>query len=177
MLEAILKSHIFENKMVSLSIMCRMSSNRYLFQYCQKIVLLNEALDTVLLAKRKRESDFDGVFSFIGGKMEVTDGSILAGLRRERDEEVGSACKINVLLTCTNNTYFEKMDGSHMILPHYPAIYRGGEIIINDEYSEYRWVPLAELKKFEPKIPNIYEMTLWAKKILEHTDSAALTNL
>ncbi len=154
-----------------------MTDAKYLFQYCQKIVLFNDALDSILLAKRKRESDFDGVFSFIGGKMEVTDGSILAGLRRERDEEVGSACKIDVLLTCTNNTYFEKMDGSHMILPHYPAIYRGGEIIINDEYSEYRWVPLAELKKFEPKIPNIYEMTLWAKKTLEHTDSAALTNL
>ena len=109
--------------------------------------------------------------------MEVTDGSILAGLRRERDEEVGSACKMRILLTCTNSTYFVKHDGSHMILPHYPAIYRGGEIIINDEYSEYMWVPLAKLKTFEPKIPNIYEMTLWAKKTLEHTDSAALTNL
>ena len=98
-------------------------------------------------------------------------------LVNERDEEVGSACKMDILLTCTNNTYFEKMDGSHMILPHYPAIYRGGEIIINDEYSEYMWVPLAKLKAFEPKIPNIYEMTLWAKKTLEHTDSAALTNL
>ncbi len=174
---AILKSNIFEDKMVSLSIMNNMSNNKYLFQYCQKIVVLNEALDSVLLAKRKGESDFDGIFSFIGGKMEVTDGSILAGLRRERDEEVGSACKIDVLLTCTNNTYFVKKDGSHMILPHYPAIYRGGEIIINDEYSEYQWVPLAELKEFEPKIPNIFEMTLWAKKILEHTGPTVLTNL
>ena len=143
-----------------------MSPNQYLFQYCQKIVLLNETLNSVLLAKRKGENDFDGIFSFIGGKMEVTDGSILAGLRRERDEEVGSACKIGILLTSTNNNYFVKKDGSHMILPHYPAVYHGGEIEINEEYSEYMWVPLAKLKAFEPKIPNIYEMTLWAKKHL-----------
>jgi 8-oxo-dGTP pyrophosphatase MutT (NUDIX family) len=154
-----------------------MPNNKYLFQYCQKIVLLNEALDTVLLAKRKGENDFDGVFSFIGGKMEVTDGSILAGLSRERDEEVGSACKMKILLTCTNNTYFVKKDGLHMILPHYPAIYCGGKIEINDEYSEYQWVPLAKLKTFEPKIANIYEMTLWAKKMIEIADPASLTIL
>lgn len=154
--------------------MIDMSSNQYLFQYCQKIVLLNEALDTVLLAKRKGENDFDGVFSFIGGKMEATDGSILAGLRRERDEEVGSACKIQILLTCTNNTYFVKKDGSHMILPHYPAIYCGGKIEINEEYGEYQWVTLAKLKPFEPKIANIYEMTLWAKKMLEIAEPASL---
>lgn len=140
-------------------------------------MLLNDALDTVLLAKRKGENDFNGVFSFIGGKMEVTDGSILAGLHRERDEEVGSACKMQILLTYTNNTYFVKHDGSHMILPHYPAIYRGGEIIINDEYSEHQWVPLTKLKSFEPKIPNIYEMTLWAKKMLEIADPTSLTIL
>lgn len=154
-----------------------MEQNKLFFQYCQKIVLLDEALESVLLAKRRGEMDYDGVFSFIGGKMEVTDGSILAGLRRERDEEVGSDCKIGILLTSTNNAYFVKRDGSHEILPHYPAVYRGGEIAINDEYSEYKWVPLAKLKTFEPKIPNVYEMTLWAKKTLEHTDSAALTNL
>ncbi len=134
-------------------------------------------MDSVLLAKRKGENDFDGIYSFIGGKMEVTDGSILAGLRRERDEEVGSACKMRILLTCTNNTYFVKHDGSHMILPHYPAIYRSGKIQINDEYSEYKWIPLTKLKSFEPKIPNIFEMTLWAKAILSHTDLTSLSEL
>lgn len=53
------------------------------FQYCQKLVVLSQDLDKVLLARRKGEADYDGVFSFIGGKMEMTDESLLAGMKRE----------------------------------------------------------------------------------------------
>lgn len=38
----------------------------------------------VLLAKRRGEADYDGVFSFIGGKLESTDGGLVQGLRREK---------------------------------------------------------------------------------------------
>ncbi|MEI6327177.1 MAG: NUDIX hydrolase [Candidatus Roizmanbacteria bacterium] len=154
-----------------------MNTSPYLFQYCQKIVLLSTSRDAVLLARRKGENDYDEIYSFIGGKMEVTDGSILAGLRRERDEEVGSTCTMKILLTCTNNTFFVKKDGSHMILPHYPAIYQGGEIRLNNEYSEYQWVPLTKLKSFEPKIPNIYEMTVWADSMLRVADPHSLKRM
>mgnify|MGYP000999656632 CR=1 FL=1 len=50
---------------------------------------------------------------------------------------------------------FEKKDGSHMILPHYVAIYSGGEITINEEYSDFAWVDINRLEEFEPKIENI----------------------
>jgi ADP-ribose pyrophosphatase YjhB (NUDIX family) len=48
-----------------------------LFQYCQKIVVYSQDGQKVLLCKRKGEADFDGTFSFIGGKMERSDGGIL----------------------------------------------------------------------------------------------------
>ena len=42
-----------------------------------------------------------------------------------------------------------------MVLPHYYARFIGGEITLNDEYSEYRWVNLRELDRFEPKIETV----------------------
>jgi len=42
-----------------------------------------------------------------------------------------------------------------MILPHFYAVYQSGEIDLNEEYSEFRWVALEEIVSFEPKIPTI----------------------
>ncbi|NQU33821.1 MAG: hypothetical protein HQ521_11340, partial [Bacteroidetes bacterium] len=32
-----------------------------------------------------------------------------------------------------------------------------GEVKLNDEYSEYKWVKIEDLEEFEPKIKNIPE--------------------
>jgi len=116
----------------------------------------------VLLAKRKGEADYDGVYSFIGGKMETTDEGLLAGMKREKDEEIGQAAKINVLPDETFNLFFRKKDGNTMVLPHIASIYVSGEIELNDEYSDYRWVPLVDIDGFEPKVPNIPQLARWA---------------
>jgi len=130
----------------------------YHFQYCQKIVVLSADKTKVLLCKRRGEADYDGIFSFIGGKMETTDASILAGLKREKDEEVGADFKIALYPEFSHNTFFRKNDGNAMILPHYLAFHKSGEIdLCEEEYSEYQWVSLDELDTFEPKIPNIPE--------------------
>lgn len=131
---------------------------KYNFQYCQKIIVLSKDRAKALLCRRKGEADFDGVFSFIGGKMETTDSSILDGLKREKDEEVGEAFKINIYPTFTSNLLFVKKDGRKMILPHYLAIHESGEVKLNEEYSEYQWVEIDKLDEFEPKIPGIPEM-------------------
>ncbi len=89
--------------------------------------------------------------------METTDTSIIAGLKREKDEEVGENFKIKIYTQFSLNLLFRKKDGNSMILPHYLAIYEKGEINLNDEYSEYQWVNIDNLKDFEPKIPNIPE--------------------
>lgn len=129
--------------------------NTTLFQYCQKIVVLSKDKTKVLLCKRKGEADYDGVFSFIGGKMETTDTSIIEGIRREKNEEVGIDFKIQLLSTYSMNMLFHKSDGNAMILPHYLGIHEEGDIQLNEEYSEYMWVHMDSLEAFEPKIPNI----------------------
>jgi len=139
-----------------------MSTDTTLFQYCQKLVILSADRQSVLLAKRKGEADYDGVYSFIGGKMETTDEGLLAGMKREKDEEIGQAAKINVLPDETFNLFFRKKDGNTMVLPHIASIYVSGEIELNDEYSDYRWVPLVDIDGFEPKVPNITQLARWA---------------
>ena len=109
----------------------------------------------VLLARRKGENDFDEVYSFIGGKMETTDESIIAGMQREKNEEVGEEFKIKLYSVFNTTIYFHKKDGSCMVLPHYYCQHVGGEIKLNEEYSDYKWVSLKELKDFEPKIATI----------------------
>lgn len=128
------------------------------FQYCQKIVLFNIGHTAVLLARRKGEADYDGVYSFIGGKLETTDGSFVDGLRREKNEEIGEDAKVRIYPSLSYNAYYVKKDGSHMILPHYYAEFEGGEITLNDEYSDYEWVDLEKLSSFEPKIETVEPM-------------------
>lgn len=143
-----------------------MSDPKYNFQYCQKIILFSEDWQSVFLAKRYGEADYDGTFSFIGGKMETTDESIAAGLKREKDEEIGESARVRVYMDATRNLLFRKKDGSVMILPHYTAQYVDGEIKLNaEEYSEYAWVPVTELADFEPKIANIPELVAWAGEL------------
>lgn len=136
------------------------------FQYCQKLVILSGDKSSVLLAKRKGEADYDGVYSFIGGKMETTDKTILAGMKREKNEEIGTGVTIKIFPTETYNLLFRKKDGNSMVLPHIAGQYVSGEIVLNDEYSDYKWVSLSVIDEFEPKIENIPELTKWAARKL-----------
>jgi 8-oxo-dGTP pyrophosphatase MutT (NUDIX family) len=140
------------------------------FQYCQKLVVLSEDRQRVLLARRKGEADYDGVFSFIGGKMETTDESLLAGMQREKNEEIGPDAILRVLADETYNLLFRKKDGNAMVIPHIAALYVSGEVHINEEYSEYQWVSLTDLPTFEPKIANIPRITEWAIHKLATSD-------
>lgn len=131
--------------------------DKYLFQNCQKIVVFNKENTKVLLAKRQGENDFDGVYSFIGGKMEITDTSIIEGIRREKNEEVGLNFKIKLYPNLNSTISFTKKDGNYMLLPHYYAQFLSGEIELNKaEYSDFKWVSIDKLDNFEPKIPSIF---------------------
>lgn len=126
-----------------------------LFQYCQKIVLFRNNNTEVLLARRVGEADYNATYSFIGGKMEITDRDILSGLEREKVEEIGSNVKVKICPYFSYNAHFVKASGQHMILPHYYAEYIEGEVVLNEEYDQFQWVPLSELRAFEPKVENI----------------------
>ncbi|NQZ84897.1 MAG: NUDIX hydrolase [Nanoarchaeales archaeon] len=141
-----------------------MGNQKYNFQYCQKIVILSKDKTKVLLAKRKGEEDFDGIYSFIGGKMETGDTSIISGLKREKDEEIGIDCKLNLFVNFSHNLEYITNAEDYMILPHYLAIYESGEIKLNEEYSDYKWIEISKLDNFEPKIKTILNVV---NKILE----------
>ena len=134
---------------------CLCFMDQYSFQYCQKLVIFSRDKTKVLLGKRKGEADYDGVFSFFGGKMEVTDASFLAGLKREKNEELGAEFRIQVYPLFTYNLPYTKRDGRKMVLPHYYAVHVSGEPHINEEYEEVRWVSLDDLDSFESKVETI----------------------
>jgi 8-oxo-dGTP pyrophosphatase MutT (NUDIX family) len=139
-----------------------------LFQYCPKLVLFSEDRQSVLLARRQGEADYDGTFTFVGGKTEATDGDLLAGLQREKNEEIGKAAQVDVCwrISCYQ-VWFQKQSGQSMVIPHHVALYRGGEIELNaDEYAEYRWVPVAGLASFEPIVANIPDCVAAAQRLL-----------
>ncbi|MCX6718577.1 MAG: NUDIX hydrolase [Candidatus Staskawiczbacteria bacterium] len=143
--------------------------NNYNFQYCQKIIVFSNDLKSVLLCRRKGESDYDKVYSFIGGKMETTDTSFVEGLKREKNEEVGADFKIEIYPFLSANVLFKKNSGDLMVLPHYYARHLEGKINLNEEYDDFKWVGLKDLKDFGPKIPTIDEMVekiLALKKII-----------
>jgi ADP-ribose pyrophosphatase YjhB (NUDIX family) len=128
---------------------------KYAFANCQKIVLFRNDNKEVLLAKRRGENDYDGVYSFVGGKMEITDEGIVEGLRREKNEEIGENIRIKIWPIFNTMNYFIKKDGTNMVLPHYYARYESGEVELNEEYSDYKWVEVEKIAEFEPKVSTI----------------------
>ena len=52
-----------------------------------------------------------------------------------------------------------------MVLPHFYAEYDGGEIEINDEYSDYLWLPTNGLDDFEPMIDTIPQAVFWTRQL------------
>lgn len=145
----------------------------YHFQNVQKLVVFSKDGKSVLMCKRQGEADLDGVFTFIGGKMETTDKTLLNGLKREKDEETGPGFQVRVCPHFSTNRIFITKNKSMQILPHYYAEHLKGEIVLNEEYSEYKWVKLEELASFEPKvetIPGVVEELLRLKKVLKEED-------
>lgn len=141
--------------------------SKYSFFITPKLVVFNESLTEVLLARRKGEADYDGTFSFIGGKLEQTDEDLLAGMLREKTEEIGESAQVEIDLESSKTVFYRRKDGQMVLVPHYPVVYSAGKIELNEEeYSEFSWVKLADLKEFEPKIDNIYSMAIWAKSAL-----------
>lgn len=133
-----------------------MTNNPYAFEFCPKIAVFDGA--NVLLCRRVGEADYDGVFSFIGGKMEHRDTTIVDGLHREKTEEIGPDTRLSVLTRWSIAVEFNKANGARMILPHYLADWQGGTIALGDEYSEYRWVPTTAIAELPNTIPNIAEI-------------------
>ncbi len=147
------------------------------FLYIQKLVILSADRQSVLLAQRKGEADYNEVYSFIGGKMETTDTSLIAGMKREKDEEIGPNTVVKMFANESYNLLFRKSNGDTAVLPHIAGFFVSGDIELSDEYSAYKWVPIAELAAFEPKIENIPEMVDWAVTKLASASDGQLVEI
>lgn len=150
-----------------------------LFQYCPKLILFSADKQSVFLALRKGEADYDATFSFIGGKSETTDKDLVAGLKREKDEEIGSKAKVRVCwrISCYQ-VLFRKKDGSSMIVPHHVAVFSSGDIVLNqDEYAAYKWVSTSQLEQLEPKIDNIPAAVQAAQRLLTILDDSDFVDI
>ncbi len=156
-----------------------MNSDVTLFQYCAKLIIFSADKSAVLLARRQGEADYDGVFSFIGGKTETTDGSLLSGIKREKAEEIGREAKVKICWTMScHQVWFQKSNGKTMVLPHHVGIYEGGTIRLNpNEYAEYRWVPVAEIDDLKPKVENIPDAVHAAQRLLAMLNEEDLTEV
>jgi hypothetical protein len=109
--------------------------------------------------------------------MEITDSSIVDGLEREKNEEVGKDFKVLVDVDASKNIYFTKNDGQKMILPHYAAIFKGGSVNLSNEYSEYAWIKLLDLKQLEPKVETIPICVDWALEVLKTVTKTKLIEI
>jgi NADH pyrophosphatase NudC (nudix superfamily) len=148
-----------------------------LYQVPQKVILFSKDRSAVFLARRKGEHDYNGIYTFIGGKLEKTDGEILRGLKREKDEEIGMNVKLLICPTSSYNVYYVKTDGNHTLVPHYYAEFQSGKITLSDEYDDYKWVAVDEFSTFEPKIHNMTDIVEWAlrlRSVLAETDFVAI---
>jgi len=80
---------------------------------------------------------------------------------------VGENFKIKIYPIFNTMNYFVKKDGSFMVLPHYYARYESGEVNLNEEYSDYKWVEVTKLAEFEPKI---FSVELMVENLLRLVD-------
>jgi 8-oxo-dGTP pyrophosphatase MutT (NUDIX family) len=120
------------------------------FHYCPKQIIFSEDKKSVLMARRAGEADYDGVYSFVGGKTETTDGNLLKGLKREKDEEIGASARVKICWSFScYQAWYRKANGNYMVLPHHVGIFIGGTVDLNkDEYDDYKWVPVEEIGEY-----------------------------
>jgi 8-oxo-dGTP diphosphatase len=97
----------------------------------------------VLIARRRPEDRFGGVWEFPGGKLESGE-TPEAGLRREIDEELGLAIEIGEGL----GSFPFTAEGRSIELIVFRAAWSGGSLILR-EHSEARWVAPADLPDYD----------------------------
>jgi ADP-ribose pyrophosphatase YjhB (NUDIX family) len=102
--------------------------------------------DGKLLIVRRRNAPAQGLFTLPGGVVEPGE-TLVQAVAREVREELGIACEAVALLGHREAIARDptgKVKGHFVILP-FLARYVAGEIVLNDELSEARWIDRSEL--------------------------------
>lgn len=105
----------------------------------QKVVISNDK-NQILLLKRSEKSGAGGMWSFPGGGLEKGEDSI-KGIQREIKEE--TKLTVKNLKPFHVRTYLNKENDSVVIIAYY-ASYVKGDVVLNWEHDEYKWVTKEE---------------------------------
>ena len=102
--------------------------------------------DNILLVRRAR-SPAKGFYSLPGGRVEFGE-TLHAALNREVDEE--TALKIEIVgLAGWREVVPGTSGGGHYLIMSFAARWVSGEVVLNDELDDFRWLPpdaLGDLK-------------------------------
>jgi ADP-ribose pyrophosphatase YjhB (NUDIX family) len=102
--------------------------------------------DNKVLLLKRNEEPFKGMWDFVGGYMQA-DELPEEALRREIKEELG----VDATLTYIKPMYGSAVwkDEAYPILSHFYLVELIGDITLNDENSDYCWMPLDKLEPSE----------------------------
>jgi 8-oxo-dGTP diphosphatase len=102
--------------------------------------------DKILLVRRAR-SPAKGFYSLPGGRVEFGE-TLHAALHREVDEE--TALKIEIIgLAGWREVVPGATGGGHYLIMSFAARWKAGEVVLNDELDDFRWLEpetLGDLK-------------------------------
>ena len=115
------------------------------FRVAQKLFLFNDR-DEVLILRFSEQNipETAGLWDFPGGKVEFAE-SLGDGLRREMKEEVGEVEYEVGELELVWDWYLDRDPSIRVVCVGYGAKYLGGEIELNQEHDEFRWIQVNDL--------------------------------
>ena len=103
------------------------------------VIIPNKNLE-VLILKRSSKCSYPGKWNFIGGKIELGE-TTKEGAKREVLEEAGiEVSDLEFILSKKTNKFF---------ISFFVAYNFEGNVIINDESTEYKWVKIYHLNQYE----------------------------
>ncbi len=143
-----------------------------LFYFVANVVVYRPSDKRCLILKRsEREKVHGGKYGVVGGKLEWNDlpiqsptrmnGDVLdyenaveGLLKREVKEEAG--IEIESKLSYLNSVAFIRPDGVPVVLVKFAAVYKGGEVKLEEgAFTDYAWVNKDEVKNYSA-IEGIY---------------------
>lgn len=136
------------------------------FSLAQKIVLLNEK-DEILLLKSAKEDLWD----LPGGHFDKDDESQLDSLKREIAEEIGNSVDFEILDEVSSS--LRKWKGKFVnVKVAYLAKYNLGKIKLSDEHSDFKWMIFDEVENLQDD-----ECKEWLKRVVEKAKVRMMQNL
>ncbi|WP_052045289.1 NUDIX hydrolase [Caloranaerobacter azorensis] len=102
--------------------------------------------EEILLLKRKDGSFGSGLWDIPGGKLEFGELPI-ESLEREIFEE--TSLKVKVIRPISISSGINETKTKQYITIVFLCDYQGGDIKLNDEHSEYKWVSISKIDDLE----------------------------